>query len=270
MGYIYKITNRINKKIYIGVTTQENPNSRWSDHKSHNRQETGCPLLMKAFKKYGEDAFKFEILIICFNEDVFRFENDYIKKYNSLSPNGYNIAEGGKTNKSFLGKTHSEETRKILSQKAMQHNSKPEVRERARQTAIEFNKTHNIGDLLRKSEKWQTALKEGRIGGKSGTEETKIKISEGLKRYYKNNQLDNTQKGEKHNKISAVMTKAIGRKISQYSKEGEFIESFISITSAQEKTGITRRNICNTLRGCSKSAGGFFWKYDDIPIIEKI
>jgi len=116
MGYIYKITNSVNKKCYIGITTQSNPNKRWSNHKSHNRKGNGCPFLMKAFKKYGEDAFNFEVLIICFDEDVFRFESEYIKKYNSLSPNGYNVATGGKTNQSFLGKTHSEETKKILSE----------------------------------------------------------------------------------------------------------------------------------------------------------
>jgi hypothetical protein len=111
-------------------------------------------------------------------------EEDYIKKYNSLSPNGYNVATGGKTNQSFLGKTHSEETRKLLSENAKKQNKDPEVRERARRVAIEFNKTHDIGDLMRKSEKWQKALEEGRIGGHAQTEEGKKKISESLKKYH--------------------------------------------------------------------------------------
>jgi group I intron endonuclease len=114
MGYIYKITNTVNKKCYIGVTTGANPNERWRNHKSAIRANIGCPFLQTAFKKHGEDAFKFEVLIICFDEDVFKFENDYIVKYNSMIPNGYNAAEGGKIGMSFLGKTHTEETKKII------------------------------------------------------------------------------------------------------------------------------------------------------------
>jgi group I intron endonuclease len=245
MGYIYKITNTVNNKAYIGVTTQSNPNERWSNHKSHNRQGNGCPFLMKAFKKYGEDAFKFEVLIICFDEDVFRFESEYIKKYNSLSPNGYNVATGGKTNQSFLGKTHSEETKKILSEKSKAYNANPEVRERSRRVAIEFNKTHNIGELQKKSEKWQKAIAEGRIGGHAKTEEGKKKISESLKVYHRNNRMTNTY----------------GRKVLQYTLDNILIELFDSISIAGIKTGISRQNIQQNLSGRSKTSGGFIWKY---------
>jgi len=260
MGYIYKITNTINNKAYIGVTIQNNPNIRWSSHKSHNRQGNGCPLLMKAFKKHGEKAFKFEVLIICFNDDVFKFENEYIKKYNTLSPNGYNVIEGGKTKQTFLGKTHSEETKQILSEKSKIHNSKLEVREQARKNAIKFNKTHNIGELMKKSEKWQKALVERKNNSNYCTEETKNKISKSVTQYY--NSINIKQKEERYKKHSIVMTKAIGKKVSQYSIEGKFIESFSSIIEAQEKTGIKRRNIGNVLSKKSKTAGGFIWKYD--------
>lgn len=272
MGYIYKITNTVNNKAYIGVTTQSNPNTRWSDHKSHNRQGNGCPFLMKAFKKYGEDAFKFEVLIICFDEDVFRFESDYIKKYNSLSPNGYNVATGGKTNQSFLGKTHSEETKKILSEKSKAYNANPEVRERSRRVAIEFNKTHNIGELQKKSEKWQKALAEGRIGGHSKTEEGKKKISESLKAYHKKQNEDQTVRKSNREKISETMRKVNGKKVSQYTKDGKFIASFDSIIEGAEKNGLTRGNVQACVSGRTKKAGGFIWKYaepKDISLVEQ-
>jgi group I intron endonuclease len=270
MGYIYKITNTVNNKCYIGVTTQANPNDRWSNHKSHNRQGNGCPFLMKAFKKHGEDAFTFEVLIICFDEDVFRFESEYIKRYNSMSPNGYNVAEGGRTNQSFLGKTHTEETKKILSEKSKAYNANPEVRERARQNAIKFTKTHNIGELQKKSEKWQKALAEGRIGGHAKTEEGKKKISEGLKRYYKSNTKDGSMANRK--KISETRRTKYGKKVSQYTKEGQFIASFDSIVEAGEKTNVTRGNVQACVSGRTKTAGGFIWKYEepkDAPVIEE-
>jgi len=256
MGYIYKIINTVNGKCYIGVTIQSNPNERWSNHKSHNRQGNGCPFLMKAFKKYGEESFKFEVLIICFDEDVFKFEPYYIKKYNTLSPNGYNVATGGKIGMSFLGKHHSEETKKIISENSKKYNADPEVRERARRVAIEFNKTHDIGKLVRNSKKWQKALAEGRVGCHSQTEEGKKKISESLKKYHADNEFNR----KKH---SEAMTKAIGRKVSQYTKEGVFIASFDSIVEAAEKNGLTRRNVQAGVSGYSKTAGGFIWKYNE-------
>ena len=254
MGYIYKITNTVNNKAYIGVTIRADVEHRWVQHRSTIRNGNGCPLLMKAFKKYGEDAFKFDVLIICFDEDVFRFENDYIIKYNTMSPNGYNVAVGGLIGMSFLGRKHTEETKKILREKTKAYNANPEVRERARRVAIEFSKTHNIGELQKKSEKWQKALAEGRIGGHIQTEESKKNISDGLKKYYKGNK----------NKHSEIMTNAIGRKISQYTHDNKLIESFDSIKIAMKKTKISSSNISHVLAGRNKKAGGFIWKYAEL------
>jgi len=270
MGYIYKITNTVNKKCYIGVTTQANPNDRWSHHKSSIRANIGCPFLQTAFKKHGEDAFKFEVLIICFDEDVFKFENEYIVKYNSMIPNGYNAAEGGKIGMSFLGKKHTEETKKIIGEKSKAYNVKPEVRERVRQNAIQFNATHNIGELMRQSEKWQKALAEGRIGGHAKinykiNDKTKKKISESLKEYYKNNTVNLIKQ------ISAIK-KANSKKVIQYSKDKKVIQNFDSMTLAAEKTGVGRRNINACVSGRTKTAGGFIWKYEepkDAPVIEE-
>jgi len=259
MGYIYKITNTINKKCYVGVTTKSNVNDRWASHKSAIKCGNGCPLLMKAFNKYGEDAFVFEIIIICFDDDVFYYENEYIIKYNSLSPNGYNVAEGGKSGKTFLGKKHSEATKKIIGIKSKEYTNRPDVKERARRVCIEWNKTHNVSKLQKKSEKWRKALELGKIGGKgkNRSEEIKNKISNGLKEYFKNN--GSANKG-KHSKI---MTKVNGRKVNQYSKSGDFIASFDSFVLAEKATTIKKGTIQANASGRLKMAGGYIWKYAD-------
>ena len=92
MGYIYKITNKTNKKCYIGQTRQQDVATRW---KEHRKKKNGCPILKKAIEKYGLKNFTFEIVIICFDDDLDKFEIEYIKKFNSLKPNGYNVSEGG-------------------------------------------------------------------------------------------------------------------------------------------------------------------------------
>ena len=106
MGYIYKITNIINNKMYIGQTINS-LEDRWRKHLSKNSH---CRYLSLAIKKYGVNNFKFELVCISFNENLDEIEKEYIKKYNCLVPNGYNLKEGGNRSK------HSEETKQKISQ----------------------------------------------------------------------------------------------------------------------------------------------------------
>lgn len=94
MGYIYLIKNKINNKNYVGQTIRENVNERWKEHK----YKKGCPLLKNAIKSHGILNFDFKIIIICFDSDLNFYEEFYIKKYNSLYPNGYNLLKGGEQN----------------------------------------------------------------------------------------------------------------------------------------------------------------------------
>lgn len=87
---IYKITNLLNSKIYIGQSVKLL--SRISAHKSEN----GGGLLSKAITKYGKDNFLFEVLEYCNKDDLDELEIKYISEYNSTVPNGYNISIGGK------------------------------------------------------------------------------------------------------------------------------------------------------------------------------
>ncbi len=56
---IYKITNTINGKAYVGQTVQSNPRARWYQHKE-NAKKQKHPLYC-AMRKYGVHNFKFEI-----------------------------------------------------------------------------------------------------------------------------------------------------------------------------------------------------------------
>lgn len=89
--FIYKITNLINGKIYIGQTVH--PNRRWIEHKQHAMNGIDAYPIHLAIKKYGSDNFSFEIIeeVENFNEE----EQRLIKEYNSMIPNGYNITKGG-------------------------------------------------------------------------------------------------------------------------------------------------------------------------------
>jgi len=87
--YIYKITNKTNKKSYIGQTTDYN--RRFSEHKRRYKRDTKNHLY-RAFKKYGLDNFLFDV--IDYGENYNELEKFYIEKYDSYN-NGYNYTLGG-------------------------------------------------------------------------------------------------------------------------------------------------------------------------------
>lgn len=98
MGYIYVLTAPHGKQ-YIGQTKQT-PNKRWKQHKalanSKKAKEDGAyTVLIASIKKYGAENFKVEILLECANEDMNKYEIDYITKLNTRVPNGLNIKAGG-------------------------------------------------------------------------------------------------------------------------------------------------------------------------------
>ena len=107
--YIYKITNLINNKIYVGQTirTIEARFKRHCYSQSSNSIRTAMNL---AIRKYGKDNFKIELLDTATTRDELNIkENYWILKLNSLSPNGYNLNTGGDS------KIMSEETKKKIS-----------------------------------------------------------------------------------------------------------------------------------------------------------
>lgn len=106
-GYIYKITNPINNKCYIGQTTQR-ISSRW--HRYKKLKCKGQPKLYNALLKYGSNNFIYEIFDdSATNQDELDFlEKSYIYCFNSIEY-GYNDKEGGSNGK------HTNETKQKLS-----------------------------------------------------------------------------------------------------------------------------------------------------------
>lgn len=121
MYYIYRITNNINGKTYIGQHKYENLNDSYMG--------SGI-LLHKAFKKYGIENFTKEILYsrILNKDTADSMEIFAIKKERALGKAEYNIANGGlgrgavsdETRKKIAeanrGKHHSEEARRKISE----------------------------------------------------------------------------------------------------------------------------------------------------------
>lgn len=89
-GVIYRITNLINGKIYIGQTTQSPPYHRWHKHCSSN--DISMPIVC-AIRKYGRDNFVFEVISKSYSRNgLNKNEAKWIKYFNSNDKqHGYNI-----------------------------------------------------------------------------------------------------------------------------------------------------------------------------------
>lgn len=98
MGYIYKISNSINDKVYIGQTIQL-ISERWKVHlfRAKNGHKTH---LYSAMRKYGIENFTIEELEQVDNKELDDRERYWIKYYNSYY-NGYNSTLGGQDSKSL-------------------------------------------------------------------------------------------------------------------------------------------------------------------------
>jgi group I intron endonuclease len=90
MTFIYKITNIINNKSYIGLT-KRNPKERWWEHSKPSRNKVSA--LTNAINKYGKENFKFEVIYETENPNL--MERYFIRLNNTISPNGYNLTFGG-------------------------------------------------------------------------------------------------------------------------------------------------------------------------------
>lgn len=104
---IYKITNKLNGKSYIGQTTQT-LSQRWYQHKYNSKDKD--TKLARAIRKYGISNFSISTIYETDNyEDLNKMEEIFISQYNTTKK-GYNIRTGG------ANSPRSEETKRKLSE----------------------------------------------------------------------------------------------------------------------------------------------------------
>ena len=93
MAYIYKITNTINGKSYIGKTEYDPPERRWKQHIAESKKDrSSSRALCRALQKYSIEKFSFQVLEK--TDKPNEREQYYIQYYNTYH-NGYNETLGG-------------------------------------------------------------------------------------------------------------------------------------------------------------------------------
>lgn len=225
---VYCFTNIVNNKQYIGATN--NLKRRYQEHISPKRQNKNFAIY-KAFKKYGIENFKFEILEIIENENIiFEREIFWIDK---LKPK-YNHNKGGLGN---VGFSLDESIKAILRKKGKQQweDKTPEEKE----YIIKNNLTGPKNGYVMTEEQKQR-LRIVNLG-KKWTESQRIKISNAQKNSMKGNKNGNKQ-------VSSI-------------KNGVIIKTYESAVEASKDFNIHPSCITCVLKGRRKHAGGFEWIY---------
>ena len=111
--HIYKFTHIETGRAYIGQTTQ-NPNQRRLEHIADSRHTTKEYHFHNALRKYGIDAFTFEVIDNARSlEELNLLEEKYVEQYDSIN-NGFNIRQAGGN------KLHSEESKERMREAQIQ------------------------------------------------------------------------------------------------------------------------------------------------------
>lgn len=276
MYCIYCYTNKITGKKYVGQTCKS---------LKERARQGGIAYIRKggafgnAIKKYGWENFEVEILEYGLTaEQANEREQYWISELNTLTPNGYNIKKGGDNHE------WSESSKQKLSQAKMGHEVSDETKEKLRQAFIgkslsdEHRKHISEGQIngsLSKSVKqysldgefikeWPSMSEVNRQLGLSAGWIAKCCMNPGKHQgggFLWTYSEDSLEKGEYEPRTPVHQ----GRKVCQYSKEGQFIAEYPTINEASKKIGVSRCGIKNC---CDKkprynTAGGYIWKYKE-------
>ena len=245
MGYIYKIINIKNQKIYIGQTTKKRPTDRFSQHKYlalHPQQEKNISYLHRAMKSDGIDNFKFEIIEQVDNLLLNEREKYWIKQYNSLAPNGYNLTVGGQGTLGFSRPQSQEERNKKGNSVKKYYQNYPQAREKVSQRTKELWKDPEYREKVISSNKKFYQQHPDMFKGKNNPMYGKHHTEEALE------------------KIRAhAATRKL--KIAQLNKDTlEIIQIFDGVKDAEKALNVSHGWLSKAARQ-NKIAYGFRWKF---------
>jgi group I intron endonuclease len=214
MKYLYKITNLLNNKVYIGQSYSET--ERWRQHKYCARSKPK-QYIDRTMKKYGISNFIYEVIAIALSQEDTDFtEIELIKQFNSQDRNfGYNISPGGdkiwneglpKEKHPMFGRHHSEESKKKISEANSGKLVGPCTEERKRKIS-EANKGKTFSSIHKKK------LSDAKLGKsrEKMSEEVRQKIA---KANTGKTQSEELRKKQSEQRMGFLVSDEVKRKIS--------------------------------------------------------
>jgi group I intron endonuclease len=236
---IYKLTNLLNGKIYVGKT-KNSLSDRLSTHKSEAKRSRSNQYIHKAIRKYGWENFKSEIIED--NIDSLKNLNNreifYIALYNSTNRGiGYNLSPGGDGGHGLSGPAHHCFGKKLpwLSEKNKKNKGKT------------YEEIYGV-EKAEEMKKSMSDIQTGRIH----SEESKNKGGVARKKAWKRGVYD---KPEIRAAFSYNKGKPSARRVRVYSPELNM--EFESLAAAATHIKTTPGNICSVVKGNLKHIKGY-------------
>ena len=222
IGRIYKISNNFNAQVYVGQTWRP-LDKRFKEHAINS----GSPKLHNSIIKHGSSNFTIELLweCECTQAELDTKEMEFITQLQTLSPNGYNLKEGGSG-----GKLSAESREKMRAS----HLGKILSLETISKIALaSIGNTNSLGRVL--SEETKQLIGNCNSGSSS--------------HWY-------GKRGGEH---------PTARKVEQWSRDGEqLIRTHMSLTEAANELGADLSSLAACCRGRRKTCRNFTWRYSQI------
>lgn len=259
MYIVYKHTNKVNKKSYIGITKNDNnPNQRW-------RNGMGYDYNKKFFTdivKYGWDNFTHEILEKDLTEvEAIAKETFYIKKFDCVE-NGYNNAYGGnvlteegrkKLQQALTGiKRNKSSIEKQMATKKLRYGSgRGENYLGSGSKKVKCNETGDIFASIEEAKRWCGSSKVG-------------ECCRGLRAHAGKHPITKQQLSwsyaDPNSKVTINCGESLKEKvIKQKIKCVETQKIYENASEAARETGIAACNISRVCKGERKTAGNLHW-----------
>lgn len=260
---IYKITNRVSGKIYIGQTNRD-INQRL---KEHTFPSSGCKAIRDAIIKYGVENFTIEEVAKASSQDQLNIlEKVHIETLETLAPKGYNLKDGGnsqyfapetlkKMRQAKLGSTVSGEVKQKMSETHKKRFAdNPELAMiRSKQTKAHWEDPEYRENLsVQRQKYWADPTNREKASEKAKvqvTDKYRAKISTAVK--------------------IALNTPEIQTKMDRFYKTQERAvvagdgREFSSVKEAATSIGCPSSSIIKNIQGKYKSAGKLTWKYKE-------
>ena len=273
---IYKITNIVDGKVYIGQTNVNFENREYAHRYELSKGIHKNTHLQSAANKYGLENFVFEKIQECDTEELDALETLWINLFNSTNrSNGYNFEGGGSKNKT----AHDETRRKLsLKGKAFSKTSKGRALIRKRAQAAAGHKNYNAKKVI--------CINDKKVFGciRYASEYYNVNRSDvsavcrGLRISVSDLQFAYFEEGKiyelKERKSTAGKDNHNARKVICIDTG----EIFNTMTEAAQKFGLNMKNICQVCRGDKLSTGGLQFAYfeehkeyklKELPVHEK-
>ena len=256
---VYKHTNKINKKVYIGITkNRDDPNKRWRNGMGYSYNQKFFTDILK----YGWDNFTHEILEKDLNEtQAIARETFYIKKFACVE-HGYNNAYGGnvlteqgrqKLKQALTGikRDSSSIEKQLLTKKQRYGSGRGEHYLGSAAKKVKCNETGDVFASIAEASRWCGSSKVGECCNGNRAHAGKHPIT--------GQQLTWTY-ADINSKITINCEESLKEKVEK--KEIQCVETkkiYKTASEAFRDTGIAACNILRVCKGERKTAGKLHW-----------